>query len=61
MEYLGMKLGIQWDHVPFTGGPQTIAALLGGHVNAISQTSEWAEYVRSGKAAGLSPPCLQKE
>ena len=49
MEYLGKKLGIQWDHVPFTGGPQAITALLGGHVNAISQTSEWAEYVRSGK------------
>ncbi len=49
MEYLGKKLGIQWDHVPFTGGPQTVTALLGGHVNAIAQTSEWTEYVRSGR------------
>ncbi len=49
MEYIGMKEGIQWTHIPFTGSPQAISALLGGHVEAMSQTADWTEYVRSGK------------
>ncbi len=49
MEYLALKLGIKWDHVPFPGGIQAVANLLGGHVDAISQTTEWKEHVLSGK------------
>ena len=49
MEYLGRELGIQWDVVPFTSGPQTVTALLGGHVQSLAQTPEWKEHVLSGK------------
>jgi tripartite-type tricarboxylate transporter receptor subunit TctC len=49
MEYLSLKMGIKWDHVPFPGGTQVVANLLGGHVDVISQTTEWKEHVLSGK------------
>jgi tripartite-type tricarboxylate transporter receptor subunit TctC len=49
MEYLGKKMGIKWDHVPFAGGTQAVAALLGGHVQVLSQTPEWKEHVMAGK------------
>jgi tripartite-type tricarboxylate transporter receptor subunit TctC len=49
MEYLAKKLGIKWDHVPFVGGTQAVAALLGGHVQVVSQTPEWKEHVLAGK------------
>jgi tripartite-type tricarboxylate transporter receptor subunit TctC len=49
MEYLSLKLGIQWNHVPFTGGTQAVTALLGGHVQAVSQVTEWKEHVLAGK------------
>jgi tripartite-type tricarboxylate transporter receptor subunit TctC len=49
MEYLSLKAGIQWNHVPFTGGTQAVAALLGGHVQAVSQTTEWKEHVLAGQ------------
>jgi tripartite-type tricarboxylate transporter receptor subunit TctC len=49
MEYLSLKAGIQWNHVPFTGGPQAVTALLGEHVQAVSQTTEWKEHVLAGK------------
>lgn len=48
MEYLGKKENIQWNHVPFPGGAQVVAALLGGHVQAVSQTTEWKEHVNAG-------------
>ncbi len=49
MEYLAMKLGIKWSHVPFAGGNQAVANLLGGHVQVVSQTTEWKEHVLAGK------------
>ena len=49
MEYLAQKEKIQWNHVPFTGGAQAVTALLGGHVQAVSQTTEWKEHVIAGK------------
>ncbi len=49
MEFLSLKLGIKWDHVPFPGGNQAVANLLGGHVQVLSQTTEWKEHVLSGK------------
>ena len=48
MEYLAMKENIKWTHIPFTSSPQAIAACLGGHVEATSQTPEWKEHVDSG-------------
>ena len=56
MEYLGMKLGIKWDHVPFPGGAQVVTALLGGHVQVISQTTEWKEQALAGKLRLLAVP-----
>lgn len=49
MEYLAKRFGIKWDHVPFAGGVQAVAALLGGHVQVVSQTPEWKEHVLAGK------------
>lgn len=48
MEYLGKKENIEWNHVPFPGGLQAVTALLGGHVQAVSQTTEWKEHVNAG-------------
>lgn len=48
MERLAMKEKIKWTHVPFEGGPQAITALLGGHVEASSQTTEWKKHVEAG-------------
>jgi len=45
MEFLAMHFGIQWKHVPFTGPPHM--ALLGGHLNAIAATAEFAEFVHA--------------
>ncbi len=53
MEYLSSKLGIKWDHVPFPGGVQAVTALLGGHVQAVSQSLEWKEQARAGKLRPL--------
>jgi tripartite-type tricarboxylate transporter receptor subunit TctC len=60
MEYLGMKLGIKWDHVPFPGGAQVVTALLGGHVQVISQTTEWKEQALAGKFRLLVVPTPQR-
>ncbi len=60
MEYLAMKLGIKWDHVPFPGGTQVVAALLGGHVQVISQTTEWKEQALAGKFRLLVVPTTQR-
>jgi tripartite-type tricarboxylate transporter receptor subunit TctC len=60
MEYLGLKLGIKWNHVPFPGGPQVITALLGGHVEVISETMQWTEQVRAGKFRLLAVPTPQR-
>jgi tripartite-type tricarboxylate transporter receptor subunit TctC len=49
MEYLAKKMNIKWDHIPFPGGAQAVAALLGGHVQVLSQTPEWKEHVLAGK------------
>ena len=48
MEYMAQKEKIEWNHVPFPGGLQAVTALLGGHVQAVSQTTEWKEHVAAG-------------
>lgn len=48
MEYMAKKEKIEWNHVPFPGGLQAVTALLGGHVQALSQTTEWKEHVSAG-------------
>ena len=48
MERLALKEKIKWTHVPFEGGGPAITALLGGHVEASSQTTEWKKHVEAG-------------
>jgi len=49
MERLALKEKIRWTHIPFEGGPQAISALLGGHVEVSSQTTEWKKHVEAGR------------
>jgi len=48
MEWLAIRENIKWTHIPFQGGAPAIAALLGGHVEAASQTTEWKKHVETG-------------
>lgn len=54
MEFIAKKENIKWAHVPFSTSPQAVAALLGGHVEALSQTPEWKEHVDAGKLRVLA-------
>ena len=50
MEYLAMRENLQWIHVPFTGGTECVAAILGGHIEAYSAAvGNELEHVRAGK------------
>ena len=49
MERLALKENIKWTHIPFQGGGPAIANLLGGHVEASSQTTEWKSHVEAGR------------
>ena len=49
MERLALKEKIKWTHIPFQGGGPAITALLGGHVEASSQTTEWKPHVEAGR------------
>jgi tripartite-type tricarboxylate transporter receptor subunit TctC len=40
--------GIKWTHVPFRGAAETNAALLGGHVDAVADSTGWGALVNSG-------------
>src|SRR5690606_5315643 len=46
---LGSDTGVEWTHVPTTGGLPAINLLLGGHVTAASQTTEWKPFVDAGR------------
>ncbi len=41
--------GIKWTHVPFRGAAETNAALLGGHVSAVADSTGWGALVNSGE------------
>jgi tripartite-type tricarboxylate transporter receptor subunit TctC len=49
MERLALKEKIKWTHIPFQGGGPAVTALLGGHVEASSQTTEWKAHVEAGR------------
>jgi len=49
MERLALKEKIKWTHIPFEGGEPAISALLGGHVEAAAQTTEWKKHVEAGR------------
>jgi len=50
MECITLRDKLQWIHVPFTGGTESLAALLGGHVEVYSAAiGTEVEQVRSGR------------
>lgn len=47
---IGKELGFDWKHVPFQGGVKETAALLGGHVDVINNTTaSVASSIKAGK------------
>jgi tripartite-type tricarboxylate transporter receptor subunit TctC len=47
--YLTKKLNLKVNYVPFVAGSAaSMPALLGGHVTALSDSSRWVPYVKSG-------------
>lgn len=49
MEQIAEREGIEWLHVPFKGVADATAALLGGHVMSIADSTGWGEHVDSGR------------
>lgn len=49
MEEFSLAAGIRLNHVPFKGGADALQAVLGGHIDALADSSSWAPHVRSGK------------
>lgn len=49
MEELANAAGMRLIHVPYRGGAECTTALLGGHVDAVSDSSGWASMVDGGK------------
>ncbi len=54
MEQIALKEGIKWTMVPFKGGPETHAAVLGGHVMAAAEGQGWWPHVESGQERVLA-------
>jgi len=51
---IGKELGLDWKHVPFQGGVKATAALLGGHVDIINNTTaSVASSLKAGKIRAL--------
>jgi tripartite-type tricarboxylate transporter receptor subunit TctC len=44
MEQIAKHHGIKWTHVPFKGTAETNAALLGGHVHAVAESTAGARW-----------------
>ena len=49
MEELSMVAGIEFTHLPFKGEAEANSALLGGHIEIISESPGWAPLVDAGK------------
>lgn len=48
MERLALETGVTFVHAPYGGGMEAVTALVGGHVQATSQSPEWKPYVDDG-------------
>lgn len=48
-ELASLAGGVQWLHVPYKGGAESNTGLLGGHVEAVSDSSGWAHLVDADK------------
>ncbi len=49
IEELSMAAGIELVHVPYKGGAEINTALLGGHIDVLSNSSGWTPMVDAGK------------
>ncbi len=49
MERIAGERGIEWTHVPFRGISENLQALLGGQIDALADSSGWAQLVEDGK------------
>ena len=49
MEELSILTGIKLTHMPFKGGAEAATALLGGHIDAVSDSTSWGPMVDAGK------------
>lgn len=49
MEEFASVAGIQLNHVPYKGGAEALQGVLGGHVDALADSSSWAPHVEAGK------------
>ncbi|MCU0952968.1 MAG: tripartite tricarboxylate transporter substrate binding protein [Burkholderiaceae bacterium] len=49
VEEFAARAGIKLTHVPFKGSSDLMAAILGGHIQAASDSTGWAPHVDSGK------------
>jgi tripartite-type tricarboxylate transporter receptor subunit TctC len=50
MEQIAKQKGIKWTHVPFKGVAESMNALLGGHIDVVSDSTGWAGAVDGGQA-----------
>jgi tripartite-type tricarboxylate transporter receptor subunit TctC len=48
MEQIAKQRGIKWTHVPFKGTPETMNAIVGGHVDVVADATGWGPLVNSG-------------
>src|SRR6266550_4608335 len=48
MEQIAKQQGIKWTHVPFKGTPETMNAIVGGHVDVVADATGWGPLVNSG-------------
>ena len=48
MEVLADEMDIEWQHVPYKGSSENLMALLGGHIDASSDSTGFAPYVEQG-------------
>jgi tripartite-type tricarboxylate transporter receptor subunit TctC len=49
MEQIAGEKDIEWTHVPFRGVSENMQALLGGQIDAVADSSGWAQLVQDGK------------
>lgn len=49
MEQIALQADVKLTHIPFKGGPESWAALEGGHVMACADGTGWAPMVNAGK------------
>jgi tripartite-type tricarboxylate transporter receptor subunit TctC len=54
VEDLQQKTGAKFQHVPFKGNAEGMNAFLGGHIDAVSDSSGWGAHVDAGKARLLA-------